>query len=122
MSSIVLVHGLFQSVPTGAEQPVQGMADDVAPGAPVVLSTDQAVADEQRERKKTARLGVVVVDADLPEECAQVGHPPVVYAVESLTDAWAAAGPVADRQLDRKPGVRPGVIARQIEQVPQLRT
>ena len=93
-----------------------------APRAAVVESGDQAVPDEQRQRQQTARLGVVVVDADLPEECAQVRHPPVVNTVESLADARAAAGPVADRQLDRKPGVRPGVIARQIEQVPQLRT
>jgi hypothetical protein len=56
------------------------MVDHLASRTAIVLGGDQAVADEQREHQETARLGVVLVDADLSEECMQVRHSPVVPA------------------------------------------
>ena len=75
--------------------------DGIVTAASAVVGSDEVVADGEREREKRAPLDVIFVGAESPEQLPQVLHAPVVDASQSIGDGAVAAGPVADRELDR---------------------
>lgn len=75
--------------------------DGIVAAASAVVGGDEVVADGERERENRAPLDVIFVGAESPEQLPQVLHPPVVDTSQALGDGAVAAGPVADRELDR---------------------